>query len=286
VNVRRSEAVQQAIQKIRNYRSGAVLLFFLIHAGALAVFFTPFRIGLIGWFAASYALRMFGVTAGYHRYFSHRSYKLNRVNQFIMAALAQTSGQKGVLWWAAHHRQHHRHSDEEHDIHSPWIQTFWWAHVGWVLSNEYDEYDEKRIADFGRFSELRWLDRYHWQPIAAYGLAIYLIGGFPVFVWGFLLSTVALYHGTFAINSFAHVFGNRRFDTPDHSRNNWLLALLTFGEGWHNNHHYSMASCRQGIRWWEIDVTYYVLRLLSLAGIARDLRPFRFSNTAREGVGP
>jgi stearoyl-CoA desaturase (delta-9 desaturase) len=259
---------------MRGYRFGAVALFVLIHVGALAAFLVPFHPALFGWFVASYALRMFAVTAGYHRYFSHRSYKLSRASQFLMAVLAQTSGQKGVLWWAAHHRDHHRHSDEEHDVHSPWIQTFWWAHIGWVLSNEYDEYEPRRVADFGRFPELRWLDRYHWLPIVCYGALIYALGGFPVFVWAFLVSTVALYHCTFAINSFAHVFGNRRFNTPDQSRNNWLLALLTFGEGWHNNHHFSMASCRQGIRWWEIDFTYYGLRVLNVLGIARDLRPF------------
>jgi stearoyl-CoA desaturase (Delta-9 desaturase) len=281
-----SGSVEQATQSVRGYRFGAVLLFFLIHAGALLVFFTPFRWGLLSWFLASYALRMFAVTAGYHRYFSHRAYKLNRFNQFVIAFLAQTSGQKGVLWWASHHRDHHRHSDEEQDVHSPWMQTFWWAHVGWVLSNQYDEYNEKRVADFSRFPELRWLDRHHWLPIVCYGAAMFLFCGFDVFVCGFLLSTVVLYHNTFAINSFAHVFGTRRFDTPDHSRNNWLLALVTFGEGWHNNHHFSMASCRQGLRWWEIDITYYVLRLLSLFGIARDLRPFRLSADTREGTRP
>jgi stearoyl-CoA desaturase (delta-9 desaturase) len=279
-----SQSVPHSVQSLRTYRFGAVLLFFLIHAGTLAVFFVPFRISLVAWLVASYALRMFFVTAGYHRYFSHRSYKLNRFNQFVLAFLAQTSGQKGILWWAAHHREHHRHSDEDEDVHSPWAQTFWWAHVGWVLSNEYDEYNPRRIADFGKYAELRWLDRYHWLPIVCYGAAIYALGGFSAFVWGFLFSTVVLYHGTFAINSFAHLFGNRRFDTPDHSRNNWILAILTFGEGWHNNHHFSMASCRQGFRWWEIDVTYYVLRIFNCLGVARDLRPFRMPPTAGEGT--
>ena len=263
------------------YRFGAVGFFLLIHLGAFLVFFVPFRWSLVAWLLGSYLLRMFGVTAGYHRYFSHRSYKLTRVGQFLMAFLAQTSGQKGALWWAAHHRDHHRHSDDLEDVHSPWIRTFWWSHVGWVLSNEYDEYNPRRIADFGRFAELRWLDRYHWLPIACYGAAIFAVGGFSAFVWGFLLSTVLLYHCTFAINSFAHIFGNRRFDTPDESRNNWLLALITLGEGWHNNHHFSMGSCRQGLRWWEIDITYYALRLLSFAGIARDLRPFRYPPVSR-----
>ncbi len=263
------------MQSTGSYRFGVVGLFFLIHAGVAAVFFVPFQPSLLLWLAGSYALRMFAVTAGYHRYFGHRSYKLGRIPQFLMALLAQTSGQKGVLWWAAHHRTHHRQSDLPGDIHSPVQHGFWWSHVGWIISGKHDEYDPKQIADFGKYPELRWLDRHHWVPPLAYGAIIYLLGGFPAFVWGFVLSTVILYHATFSINSLAHVWGSRRFETRDHSRNNWLLAILTFGEGWHNNHHYSLSSCRQGMRWWEIDLTYYLLWLLSLVGITRDLRPFR-----------
>jgi len=262
-------------QQLRSYQFGSVALFVLIHLSVVAAFFVRFSPWLLVWTAATYAIRMFAVTAGYHRYFSHRSYKLGRRAQFVMAALAQSSGQKGVLWWAAHHRQHHRHSDEEADVHSPWQRNFWWAHVGWVVSNEYDAFDERQIADFARFPELRWLDRYHWVPAVVFAALVLLIGGPAAFVWGFLVSTVLLYHATFCINSLAHVFGSRRFDTPDQSRNNWLLALLTFGEGWHNNHHFSMASCSQGFRWWELDITYGVLKVLSYLGIARDLRPFR-----------
>jgi stearoyl-CoA desaturase (delta-9 desaturase) len=257
------------------YQFGSVVLFVLMHVAVIGIFFVPFTAGLLLWLTATYALRMFGVTAGYHRYFSHRSYKLGRVAQFVMAFLAQTSGQKGILWWAAHHRQHHRYSDREKDVHSPWQRGFWWAHVGWILSNEYDDYDPKMVADFAKFPELRWLDRYHLVPTAVFGASIFLLGGLPAFLWGFVLSTVLVYHFTFSINSLAHLFGSRRFETNDHSRNNWLLALLTFGEGWHNNHHFLMSSCRQGYRWWELDMTYLALRLLSVFGIARDLRPFR-----------
>ena len=206
---------------------------------------------------------MFGVTAGYHRYFSHRSYKLGRAAQFLMAFLAQTSGQKGVLWWAAHHREHHRHSDQEHDVHSPGAARTsggrMWA--GCFPTNTTTT-NRARVADFGTFPELRWLDRYHWFPTVALpssGPCISFAARAPAFRLGLCGLHRALYHCTFAINSFAHVFGTRRFDTADQSRNNWLLALLTFGEGWHNNHHFSMASCRQGDRWWEIDFTYYGL---------------------------
>jgi stearoyl-CoA desaturase (delta-9 desaturase) len=254
-------------------QQGQWIRFALLHVAALAVFVVPFERTLVWWLIASYVIRMFGVTAGYHRYFSHRAYKLGRVAQACMAVLAQTSGQKSVLWWAAHHRDHHRLSDTPSDVHSP-REGFWWSHVGWIMSSRYDDYDPKRVADFARFPELRWLDRHHTVPTLAYGAVIWLAGGFAAFVWGYLLSTVLLYHATFAINSVAHIWGSRRYPTADDSRNNFLLALLTLGEGWHNNHHYCRSSCRQGVRWWEIDLTYLGLRILAALGIARDLRPF------------
>jgi stearoyl-CoA desaturase (Delta-9 desaturase) len=267
-----------------SYQFGVVLLFVLLHLGMGAALFVPPTATLLLWLAATYSVRMFGVTAGYHRYFSHRSYRLGRSAQFMMAFLAQTSGQKGVLWWAAQHREHHRHSDLEQDVHSPWQRGFWWSHVGWILSNEHDGYDTRQVADMARFPELRLLDRFHWFPTVFFAACILWAGGIGAFVWGYVVSTVLLYHCTFAINSLAHLFGSRRFDTPDHSRNNWLLALVTFGEGWHNNHHFSMGSCRQGIRWWEIDLTYSVLKLLAVFGIARDLRPFRIPAPRAQGA--
>lgn len=257
------------------YHAGAVGVFLLIHLVALGVFLVPFRTGLLWWLLGTYSIRMFGVTAGYHRYFSHRSYKLGRAAQFVMAFLAQTSGQKGILWWAAQHRIHHRHSDGENDVHSPARRGFWWSHAGWVLSNEHDAYDPRSVADFAKYPELRWLDRYHWVPGLALAVVMFLTLDPAAFIWGYVLSTVLLYHCTFAINSFAHIFGSQRFDTADHSRNNWWLAIVTLGEGWHNNHHYSISSCRSGYKWWEIDITWYVLKALSWFGIARDLRPFR-----------
>jgi stearoyl-CoA desaturase (Delta-9 desaturase) len=267
----------EAVLKRKHYDLGAMLPFVLIHASVLLVLTVPFSAAMVGWLAGSYFLRMFGVTAGYHRYFSHRAFKLNRFWQFCLAFLAQTSGQKGALWWAAHHRDHHLHSDRKEDLHSPVHEGFWWSHLGWILSDEYNDYDPKRIADFNRYPELRWLDRFHLAPTVLYAVAIWMIGGWPAFVWGYLVATVALYHGTFLINSLSHIWGTRRFPTPDESRNNFWLALVTLGEGWHNNHHYFMSSVRQGIRWWEIDVTFYVLRILSWVRITRDLREFRTS---------
>lgn len=267
------------VARLKNYHL-AGFVFFLIHVAVLGVFFVPFRRQLLLWLLISYAVRMFGVTAGYHRYFSHRSYKMGRIAQFLMAFLAQTSAQKGVLWWAAHHREHHQYSDRDRDVHSPLHPSFWWSHVGWVISTEHDAYDPRRIADFGKYPELRWLDRWHWIPATALGVGVYCLGGWSGFFWGFMLSTVILYHCTFSINSIAHLWGTRRFDTPDNSRNNWLLALLTLGEGWHNNHHYVMSSCGQGYRWWELDITYYLLRLLGVFGIAYGIRPYRLPATA------
>jgi stearoyl-CoA desaturase (Delta-9 desaturase) len=260
------------MKSIRKYRFGTVVPFLALHLAAIGVFLVPFHRHYVLLLAATYLVRMFGVTAGYHRYFSHRSYKLNRFFQFSLAALAQSSGQKSVLWWAAHHRVHHLHADTDPDIHSPGLRGFWWAHVGWVVSNDHDEYNPRLIQDFGKFPELRFLDRYHWIPPVLLAAIILAAGGWGAFLWGFVLSTVLLYHATFCINSLAHIWGTRRFATADDSRNNFLLALITLGEGWHNNHHRFMYACRQGILWWEVDFTYYALRLLNSFGVARDLR--------------
>jgi stearoyl-CoA desaturase (Delta-9 desaturase) len=263
------------IKPIRNYSFGTVIPFVLLHVGCVAVFFVPFRWSWVELTLAIYVVRMFGITAGYHRYFSHRTYKLGRGWQFLMAFLAETSGQKGVLWWAAHHRVHHRHADQDPDIHSPLKRGFWWAHVGWVLSNEYDTYEPALIRDFGKYPELRWLDKHYLVPPVALAVLLLLGGGLGAFVWGFVVSTVLLFHGTFTINSVAHLWGSRRFDTADDSRNNFVLAIITLGEGWHNNHHKFMYACQQGLRWWEVDVTYYALKMLNWLGIARDLRGIR-----------
>jgi stearoyl-CoA desaturase (Delta-9 desaturase) len=272
------------MKQLRNYRFGTVIPFALLHVGCIAVFYIPFRWSWVGLMLAMYGVRMFGVTAGYHRYFSHRSYKLARGWQFLIAFLAETSGQKGVLWWAAHHRVHHRHADQDPDIHSPLKRGFWWAHVGWVLSNEYDKYDPKLINDFAKYPELGWLDKHYLVPPIALAAALLLCGGLGWFVWGFLVSTVLLFHCTFTINSVAHLWGSRRFNTADGSRNNFILAIVTLGEGWHNNHHRFMYACQQGLRWWELDVTYYVLKVLNWLGVARELRGVRLPLSEREAA--
>ena len=247
--------------------------FLLMHLISLGVVFTraSWRLALLC--AALYGMRMFAITAGYHRYFSHRTFRLNRFNQFLLAWMAQTSVQKGVLWWAAHHRDHHRYSDTPRDSHSPVIRGLAWAHLGWVLSGAYDGTNLDGIKDFACFPELRFLNRHHWLPPASLALALFLIGGWPWLLWGFFLSTILLAHATFCINSLAHVWGSRPFQTRDQSRNNFLLALMTFGEGWHNNHHHCPGACRQGIRWWQPDLTFYLLTVLGWLGLVRDIRP-------------
>ena len=209
------------IKQLHDYSFGTVIPFVLLHVGCIAVFFVPFRWSWVWLMLAMYVVRMFGITAGYHRYFSHRSYKLERGWQFLMAVLAETSGQKGVLWWAAHHRVHHRHADRDPDIHSPLKHGFWWAHVGWVLSNEYDTYDPALIQDLANIRNCAgWTNTTLVPPVVLAALLL-VGGGQGAFVWGFVVSTVLLFHGTFTINSVAHLWGSRRFDTADDSRNNF-----------------------------------------------------------------
>jgi stearoyl-CoA desaturase (delta-9 desaturase) len=230
---------------------------------------TPLSVGLC---VGLYVVRMFGITAGYHRYFAHRAYKTSRWFQFVLGWLGAMALQKGPLWWAANHRDHHRYSDTEEDPHSPVRHGVFWAHVGWVLSRQHDESILDNIEDFRRFPELRLLEALHWIPGTLAAIACYLIDGWTGFFWGFILSTVLLYHGVFLVNSVCHLFGRRRFNTTDHSRNNAVVAILTLGEGWHNNHHHYMSSANQGFRWYEIDLSFYALKLLSLPGIVWDLR--------------
>jgi stearoyl-CoA desaturase (delta-9 desaturase) len=218
-----------------------------------------------------YVARMFFITAGYHRYFSHRAYKMGRVMQFVMAFGGATAAQKGPLWWAAHHRHHHKFSDSANDVHSP-LKGFFWSHVGWILCRKYQPTEFDTIKDFAKYPELRWLNTNYLVPPTLLGIACFALGGWSALVIGFFLSTVITYHCTFFINSLAHVMGRRRYVTTDTSRNSFALALITLGEGWHNNHHHYQSTANQGFFWWEIDVSYYVLRVLSLVGLVRDLR--------------
>ena len=223
--------------------------------------------------AALYYVRMFGITAGFHRYFSHRTFKTNRAVQFCFAVLCSTTTQKGILWWAAHHRAHHLNSDGPDDVHSVKQAGFYWAHIGWFLAYKHKSTDLSLVPDLARFPELHWFNRHDLLPTMLFALALYLIGGPFALVWGYFVSTTLLWHGTFTINSLSHVFGRRRYDTGDESRNSLALSLLTLGEGWHNNHHFYQRSTSQGFYWWEIDITYYGLRLMQalrlVSGVTR-----------------
>lgn len=259
-------------------------VFIAIHLACLAVIWVGFSwVAAVTCFAL-YVVRMFAITGGYHRYFSHRTYQTSRWFQFILGVLGASSAQKGPIWWASHHRHHHQHSDTEEDIHPP-SKGLWWAHVGWVLSADYDTTNEPLVKDLCKYPELRALDTHHY--LAPIGLAAltYFWGvllnhyfpqlgtsGLQMMIWGFFISTTILYHGTFVINSLTHKWGARRFDTTDNSRNSFILALITLGEGWHNNHHRYPGSEKQGFYWWEIDISHYTLKVLSWMGIVWQLR--------------
>ena len=244
----------------------------LIHIGTIAAIVRGADRGLIAMAAAFYVVRMFAITAVYHRYFAHRSYKTSRIFQFLLAFLGTTATQKGPLWWASTHRTHHKYSDTPRDVHSPLQRGIWYAHMGWWLGREHEETNVSQIKDFAKYPELRWLDRWHVVGVVACMALAWVIRGFDGFLWGYVVSTCLLMHGTFFINSLAHVWGSRRYATTDTSRNNFWLALITLGEGWHNNHHHYMNSANQGFFWWEVDVSYYILRALSAVGLVWDLR--------------
>jgi stearoyl-CoA desaturase (delta-9 desaturase) len=277
-----AEAVRERPDKFEFRRC---LPFLFLHLGCLGVIWTGWSWTAVWVAVALYFFRIFAITAFYHRYFSHRTYRTSRAGQFIFAALANTAVQRGALWWAAVHRHHHRHSDEEPDVHSPSLRGFWWSHIGWMTSSRNFPTDYASIRDLAQYPELVFLNRFDLLVPALVGAGLWGLGsllahvapalgtnGPQMFVWGFFISTVVLLHATLFINSLAHVVGTRRFKTGDDSRNNFALALITLGEGWHNNHHRHMASVRQGFFWWEIDVTYYLLRGLAWTGLIWDLK--------------
>jgi len=275
--------------KVKITPSGSI--FFIIHLLPLLVLVpgltgttgvTVFDWG-IGIFL--YFLRMYFVTGVYHRYFSHRTYKTSRWFQFVLAFCAQTTIQKGVLWWAAHHRIHHKTSDTPADPHSMKLYGFWYSHIGWFLGPDYNETHFDGIKDYAKFPELIWLNKWHWVPPLVLGVFMLFLGakvnggdwlaissGWSTLLIGFFLSTAFLFHGTYTINSLTHYFGKARYETGDESKNNLILALITMGEGWHNNHHYYPASTRQGFFWWEIDPTYYITKMLSFVGLVWDVQ--------------
>jgi len=262
------------------------LPFIGMHVACFGVIWVGWSPIAVGTAIALYLVRMFAITAFYHRYFSHRSFKTSRITQFIFALIGASSVQRGPSWWAAHHRHHHATTEQEDDPHSPVFHGLWWSHTGWFLSREHFPVLEERVRDLKRFPELGLLDRFDIAIPIMLAVGLLLTGmaletyapqlgtsGGQMLVWGFFISTVVLYHGTFTINSLAHRWGKRRYATADNSRNSFWLALLTMGEGWHNNHHHYPVSVKQGFYWWEIDMTYYILRAMAALGLVWDLKP-------------
>ncbi len=260
--------------------------FIILHAGCLGVLWVGWSPFAVIAAIAFYFGRMFAVTGIYHRYFSHKTYSSSRVGQFLLALWGATTVQRGALWWAYHHRHHHQHSDDPEDAHSPHVHGFWWSHIGWITSRRNFPTDYSKVKDLAKFPELVLLNRFDTVIPILSAIAIFVTGqilahvapglhtsGAQLLVWGFFVSTTALFHGTSCINSMAHLMGRRRFDTSDDSRNSFILALITLGEGWHNNHHRYMSCTRQGFYWWEIDLTYYGLKALSCTGLIWGLKP-------------
>ncbi len=262
-----------------------IVPFVMLHLSCLLIFIVGVSKVAIIIALTLYWARIFSIGAFYHRYFSHRTFKTNRAWQFIFAVLGSSSAQRGPIWWAAHHRHHHQVTDTEKDPHSPWSQSFWKSHLGWFLTSKNFHYDKNKVKDLLKFPELCWIDRYDVIVPILLMIILYLIGetlkvydpglkctGAQLIIWGFSISTVATLHTTVSINSFGHKYGTKRYKTGDQSRNNFLLALLTFGEGWHNNHHRYPATARQGFHWWEIDITYYILITMEKMKIIKDLK--------------
>jgi stearoyl-CoA desaturase (Delta-9 desaturase) len=263
-----------------------LLPFIVLHLGCFAVIFTGTSWFAVGTAVALYFIRMFAITGFYHRYFSHKTFHTSRAAQFLFALIGATAVQRGPLWWSYQHRNHHRHSDEDEDVHSPTVRGFWWSHIGWITSGRNFPTDYSQVRDLAKFPELVFLNRFDSLVPALFAGALFLAGhllhaycpglhvtSWQMLVWGFFISTTVLFHATSSINSLAHLLGRRRYATEDNSRNSWLLAMLTLGEGWHNNHHHYMNSTRQGFFWWEIDISYYVLKALSWTGLIWNLKP-------------
>ena len=253
-----------------------VSIFWLVQASALLVVAVPFSWPLVALWAASHFLRAIGLTLAFHRYFAHRAFQMHRLVRFAWAGIGTAAMQKGPLWWAGHHVNHHRFADREGDPHSPWVSGLYYAHIGWFLNDtKHDRLEASNpvVRDFGAIPEIAFLDRYFFIPPLTLALALYLAGGLPWLVWGFCLPTVTLAHATFAINTVNHMFGSRRFDTIDESRNNPFTAVFAVGEGWHNNHHRYQRAARNGFYWWEFDPTFYVIKAMQAVGLAWDLQP-------------
>jgi stearoyl-CoA desaturase (delta-9 desaturase) len=255
------------------------------HLGALGAFFTGVSAATLWVAGALYLIRGLGITAGFHRLLAHRSFKTSRSMQFLMALAGSLAVQGGPLWWVAHHRAHHRHTDEADDVHSPLTRGFWQAHLGWMMSREAFRENGANARDLHRFPELKWLQRHYVTLILAQAAGLYALGaalaawvpawgtsGPQMLVWGLFVGTVLTWHVTFAVNSVCHIWGRRPYATGDASTNHPLVGVLAYGEGWHNNHHQYPFSARHGLEWWQLDLTWLLLQGLEKLGLVSELK--------------
>jgi stearoyl-CoA desaturase (delta-9 desaturase) len=252
-----------------------------MHVGAIAGFFTfswgAFAVMMVLWWLTGGV----GITLGYHRYFTHRSYETPKWFSYVLAVCGCLAGEAGPISWVAAHRYHHTFSDMPEDVHSPYkdpkhpVKSFMWAHFLWLFGREnflsdYDKY-KRYTPDMVRDKVLMFLNDYHIVPTFFLAGLLYWMGGWPYIVWGIFVRSVMVYHATWFVNSAAHVWGYRTFNTTDRSRNNWWVAILAFGEGWHNNHHAFQRSARHGLNWWEFDLTYSMIQVMKLFGLASNI---------------
>ena len=254
----------------------SVIVFALMHLLALGIFFVPFSWKAFWvFFALQWITGGLGICLCYHRLLTHRSFKLWKPLEYALAVCACLAFQNGPIKWVATHRVHHANSDREGDPHSP-TKGFWWAHMGWLFSFDetFDTYEKYRTyaPDLANDPVYRFLNSTFVIYQVILGIVLYAWGGLPFVIWGIFFRTVFMWHCTWLVNSAAHTWGYRTWAVEDKSTNNWWVALLTYGEGWHNNHHAFPRSAAHGLKWWELDLTYFTVRALTAVGLASDIQ--------------
>ena len=274
-----------AIPNSQRMNWATTIVFGLFHMGAVAALF------MFSWRALAVAVFLYwmctglGISMGYHRLHTHRSYKVPLGLEYFFAVCGALTLEGGPIFWVGTHRLHHQKSDQPGDPHSPRDGGFW-AHMGWILFGEVNHNNTKVMAkyapDLAKDRFYVWLNNYHWIPIVLLGLLLLAVGGLPLMLWGVCLRVVVGLHATWLINSATHMWGSRRFATRDDSRNNWLIALFTFGEGWHNNHHAHPTSARHGLTWYEFDISWITLKMLRLLHIAKSVRVAKATSAMAE----
>jgi fatty-acid desaturase len=266
-----------------NWPTSLVLVLF--HIGAIAALFMFSWRNLLISMALYWITVGWGISLGYHRLHTHRSYKVPLWMEYFFAVCGALTLEGGPIFWVATHRIHHQKSDQPGDPHSP-HDGAWWAHMGWILFGETNHNNTRLMSkyapDLAKHKFYIWLNNWHWVPMVALGVILLAIGGFPLMCWGIFLRVVLGLHATWLVNSATHMWGNRRFSTKDDSRNNWWVALMTFGEGWHNNHHAHPTSARHGLAWYEFDISWITLTMLKAIGVAKQVRVAKIDEVLAE----